>query len=327
MNYDMTPKLLVIAAIAAAAVLCFFVVRRLVRRKKADAAGTVIVLALLGAGLLALGAALLFIGVRVAHETDVRVRQQASVRLAAPEPRFDFRQAWTDKYPPKDGTEFPEWVASNELRDPPRESLPVDGVEFSFVKTDGQDRVAGFSDIHATSAEATARAWECLRARIDGRVLARCALRAPREFVPVRTLLGTAIAERIAREIDAHRTLRAPTTFEDEVEVAGGLGSAYRAAQYVVCSGVLVDDIARAAAENAASELRAEHEKRVKEAKTWASLVGGALFLLLIITSVYLFLNAHTKGYYAWPLRIVACSIYLIAIAAYLLYFRRFTGV
>ncbi|HAK96524.1 MAG TPA: hypothetical protein DCM87_16425, partial [Planctomycetes bacterium] len=240
--------------------------------------------------------------------------------------RFNFQQAWTDKYSPKDGAEFPEWVASKELRDPLQESLPVDGVQFSFVKTDAQDRVAGFSTIHATREEAAGKAWECLRARIEGRVLARCALRAPREFVPVRTRLGTAIAERIGGEIDARRTMLAPVTFEDEVEVAGGLGTAYRAAQYVVCSGVLVDDIARAAAENAASELRAEHERHVKEAKTWASLIGGALFLLLIITSVYLFLNAHTKGYYAWPLRIVACSIYLIAVAAYLLYFRRFTG-
>ncbi len=261
------------------------------------------------------------------HSSELlkQARRVAPAKVRALLPDFNFQQAWTDKYPPKEGTSFPEWVASEELRDPPRRSIVVNGVNFSFIAFGGGDGVAGFSGFQATGEEAAAEAWECLRARIEEAVLARCALRAPREFTPVPTALGAATAGRIGLEIEARRALLAIETFVDEIDVAG-LGSTYRAAHRAACGGDFIDAIAAVAGANAAAELQAADERRLTNTKTWASLLGGALFLLLIITSIYLFLNAQTKGYYAWPLRIAAGGIYLAAVAACLLCFRRFTG-
>jgi hypothetical protein len=38
--------------------------------------------------------------------------------------------------------------------------------------------------------------------------------------------------------------------------------------------------------------------------RTWAGMIGSVIGLLALITLVYAFLNAATRGYYAWSLRI-----------------------
>ena len=162
MQLEMPLRLIAALAVTIAAVPAFFIVRRLLRRRQAVAAGALKTACLLGAGLLV---GLLALGVYRLHllsghssepvkqarlvdtaesehssELLKQARRVAPAKVRALLPDFNFQQAWTDKYPPKEGTSFPEWVASEELRDPPRRSIVVNGVNFSFIAFGGGDR-------------------------------------------------------------------------------------------------------------------------------------------------------------------------------------------
>ena len=54
------------------------------------------------------------------------------------------------------------------------------------------------------------------------------------------------------------------------------------------------------------------------EKVTWAKMVGSILGLLALIVAAYLFLNAATKGYYAWSLRIAGIVLAAIVIIIFL---------
>ena len=47
---------------------------------------------------------------------------------------------------------------------------------------------------------------------------------------------------------------------------------------------------------------------------TWARMLLSIVGLLVLISLVYAFLNAATKGYYVWSLRIAGIVLALIAI-------------
>ncbi len=328
------PSFVILLMIAVPMLLgIFLLVRRLVHRPETRkpvlvAAGGV---ALLFLGFLAVLVPMKYVRERESAEIAA-VRAEHATKLAAPAVAvIDYQHAWTDRYPAAAGA-FPEWVTSKALAEPSAESLPVAGLSLSFARTDPQDRLAGYSDFQAGKEEAVAQAWQCLKARIEGRVLARCALLMPREFAPFATPLGLRIREAIGRQLDARRASLPLVAFDDEVDVAS-LGNVYRAAVCLTTTAPSVDAIASAAIKAATDEeqrLRQEvqraHAERLRNAKQWAYCIGGALFLLLIITSVYLFLNAHTKGYYAWTLRIVAFVIYAAAVGAFVVFFRKFTG-
>jgi hypothetical protein len=65
----------------------------------------------------------------------------------------------------------------------------------------------------------------------------------------------------------------------------------------------------------------AHHKTAVARAKkwSWARMVGSVVGLLALITVVYAFLNAATKGYYAWSLRIagivLAAAVIILFVA------------
>lgn len=51
--------------------------------------------------------------------------------------------------------------------------------------------------------------------------------------------------------------------------------------------------------------------------RTWASTAASALCLALVVFLLYSLLNAGTKGYFAWPLRIVCtCALALFYLGA-----------
>jgi hypothetical protein len=320
-----------LGALVAACVAFAFLVRHLARNP-----GSRTPVAIAGA-LLLIPCVLAALWVSLSRDTPSGPSKTATV--AAPPPAvaahptsaLDFSRAWTDKYPPRTG-QFPEWVASKELAEPADETLPVAGLQVAFPGTDAQGRLAGFSDFQPTKEEASTQAWACLAARLEKRVLARCALLQPRELPSYPTRLGSLITRGIRPEIEARRASLCTLVFEDEVEVAA-LGTVYRAALGLTDTGRAVESIADVVIKKAAederrmqADMRQARAARERELKEWAYGIGGALFLLLIITSVYLFLNAQTKGYYAWPLRIVAFVIYIAAVAAFFLFFRTLAG-
>jgi hypothetical protein len=51
---------------------------------------------------------------------------------------------------------------------------------------------------------------------------------------------------------------------------------------------------------------------------TWAKMLGSIAGLLALIVVVYLFLNAATKGYYAWSLRIAGVVLAGVVILFFL---------
>jgi hypothetical protein len=53
--------------------------------------------------------------------------------------------------------------------------------------------------------------------------------------------------------------------------------------------------------------------------KTWARMSFSIFGLIILITVVYAFLNAATKGYYVWSLRIAGMVLFLVAIIFFLL--------
>jgi hypothetical protein len=327
MHLSLMVLLLVVAV--PACIGAFFLLRPLFRRTVARTP-----LLLTGVVLLVVCAGMLAAYVLTKYTTEPRavLIEHATVSDPTGAPSTNYQHAWTDKYPPKTGA-FPEWVARKELAQPSFETLPVAGMSFSFAKADAQDRLAGFSDFQATKEEALAQAWLCLKTRIDGRVLARCALLKSREFAPRSTSLGTRIREGIDRELDTRRANLSLAVFEDEVDVAN-LGNVYRAALCLSATGPSVDAIAAAViqtADDEAQRMQKEADRvraeRLQNTTRWAYCIGGALFLLLIVTSVYLFLNAHTKGYYAWSLRIIACAIYVAAVGAFVIFFKSLAGI
>jgi hypothetical protein len=53
--------------------------------------------------------------------------------------------------------------------------------------------------------------------------------------------------------------------------------------------------------------------------KTWARLSISVFGLIVLITVVYAFLNAATKGYYVWSLRIAGMVLFLVVVFFFLL--------
>ena len=53
--------------------------------------------------------------------------------------------------------------------------------------------------------------------------------------------------------------------------------------------------------------------------RTWARVSVSVFGLTLLITAVYAFLNAATKGYYVWSLRIAGMVLFLVVIIFFLL--------
>jgi hypothetical protein len=53
--------------------------------------------------------------------------------------------------------------------------------------------------------------------------------------------------------------------------------------------------------------------------RTWARVTVSVFGLILLITAVYAFLNAATKGYYVWSLRIAGMVLFLVVIIFFLL--------
>ncbi|MCD6392092.1 MAG: hypothetical protein J7M40_01155, partial [Planctomycetes bacterium] len=52
---------------------------------------------------------------------------------------------------------------------------------------------------------------------------------------------------------------------------------------------------------------------------TWAKMAGTLIGMFALICVVYLFLNAATRGYYAWSLRIVLMAVLGIAVFLFLI--------
>ena len=84
-----------------------------------------------------------------------------------------------------------------------------------------------------------------------------------------------------------------------------------------------VQDLARSVVKKFEAAHRRYLTVERRRLATWAYSIGGGLFLLLVILAIYLFLNTHTKGYYAWPLRLAALVIYLGAVGAFAVLLQR----
>jgi hypothetical protein len=56
-----------------------------------------------------------------------------------------------------------------------------------------------------------------------------------------------------------------------------------------------------------------------KTKRTWARISVSVFGLMILITAVYTFLNAATKGYYVWSLRIAGMVLFLVVIIFFLL--------
>lgn len=65
------------------------------------------------------------------------------------------------------------------------------------------------------------------------------------------------------------------------------------------------------------SELaRLYSDQRRAERTGWLGRIGAGVAMLVGVCLIYLFLNAATRGYYAWMLRLVACVAALVGLAA-----------
>ncbi len=227
-----------------------------------------------------------------------------------------YQQAWHAQ--PKEGP-FSAWVKEPELFIPQRGQSRIGG--FSYSKQDDQGRLAGYSSFERDEDAAKAQAWQCAAARLRTLVSASCALKEPsrrRGAGPID--LEGIIREQIARrqpeiEIDSYHD-----------RVALDYGTVHRAAVLVKAEPSLIEELAASSLKKLDEQYRA-HLKRQKELRiTWAKYLGGGVFLFLIILAIYLFLNAHTKGYYAWPLRFLAIALYAAAVAAFILLVGRFSS-
>ncbi|MBI4602650.1 MAG: hypothetical protein HY721_11890 [Planctomycetes bacterium] len=123
--------------------------------------------------------------------------------------------------------------------------------------------------------------------------------------------LAAYAAELAARELDGLVAER----FEQEVERP--YGAVYRTALRVKAGDEAVDRLAEKL-ERAARDGQLERFARRREL-FWG--IAGALGMALVMFLVYSFLNAGTKGHFAWPLRLVCLST-LVALCLGLMYLK-----
>jgi len=299
-----TNVILLAALIAMAAFLAISVWR--LRRKGKRGVGPVLLAA--GLGLLLLLFALWF--VRGEREITFVGTGGAPIEVEPGSSEVaEYAPVW--KVKPPEG-ELPDWVLDPALLEPPTERSLSGGL--FYCKPDSKGRLAGYSGFEADAKNARAGALECAVERLSLLVAAGCMTRAgPERTAEDRAALNRCIGEAIAER----RNRLELDSYQDVVRL--DYGSVHRAAVLLSAAPEIVDELISLSLGKWEKEVKAEARARREMRERVLFCAGGALFLLLIVSAVYLVLNAHTRGYYAWPLRIVGIVVYAAAVIAWFL--------
>lgn len=282
---------------------------------KSPSAQKVFLTVLIGAGIVALfGLLFVLIMIPVRSQQSARLRaehvqhmNEAAQHAGAP----PYGSAWED---PGSGPAVPAWVKDPALLRPEPQRVQKGRWQLTYVCPDGQDRLAGYSALEPGAAEARARAWSNLRTRLRALFLARCMIEAPDR-------VERHGPDLLARDVDAAVAARSEFTataaqiFEDEVDRPDIPGRLFRAAVLVTVPAGLIHDIAAEALTRAEEDAKAERETF----RTRVYSFGGAAFLFFVILSIYLFLSAHARGIFTWPLRLAAILIYVAAVFGFVM--------
>jgi hypothetical protein len=310
---DASPSFFVLLVLVAVVALVVFAVVRISRMKDGRRA-----LAMVGGllGIVVVGGGVLWFGYRRGEEGSLRARHRAEVVRAVASSAY--QDAWVEQKPNGEAPPaVPNWLKEQQLFAPARATSRFGG--FSYVKPDDQGRLAGYSSLSGSEKAAEDEAWKCALLRFRALVEANCALRSE-EAHPGRHVgtvrLPAIVDQELARrqeeiELDAYR---------DSVNL--DYGTVHRAAVLVKAEPALIEAVAEASLKRLDKEQSDYREARRKEQAYWACSIGGGFLLLLVILAIYIFLNAHTRGYYAWPLRFLALAIYLASLAGFVMLLR-----
>ena len=282
---------------------------------KSRSAQSVVVSGLIGAGIIALFG-LLFVLIMIPVRMQESRRLEEHIRSTTDEAQrragsSQHASVWREVPP---GPEAPAWVTDEALMNPEPQRVRNGPWPLTYVCPDAQERLAGYSLLEPDAARARARAWKSLRKRLGDLFLARCMIEAPNEL----RRDGPTRVARCVNEIVVERPEfgdAAAQVFEEEVDRPEVPGKLFRAAVLVTVPPALIHEIAAAALTQAAAALRAERE--AFRNRVYAG--GGAVFLLFVILSIYLFLSAHTRGIFTWPLRLAAVLLYLAAVFGFVM--------
>ena len=167
---------------------------------------------------------------------------------------------------------------------------------FSNTKSDGRFIIARSMDSCMTEAEANRQAVETACKHIN-KMLAKLSAQLPKIPVsythpvnPDDIFQGNFILDRFVQSFE------------------GTAGKIWRQALLIDTSTEKLTRLAR----RKAALMRATK-------RTWARVSVSVFGLILLITAVYAFLNAATKGYYVWSLRIAGMVLFLVVIIFFLL--------
>lgn len=260
----------------------------------------------------AAASAVFFLRVRSFEAPDDSRPATAVVAEPSTEPHL---QAWV---PAPEGDDVPAWVGDERLLRPLTGYSEAAGRH--YVRQNEAGRLAGFSGFATTRENAVKQAWQSVLERLQSLVAVGCAVER-RENLDFKALGPRALEGMIDAEVRERRD-------EFEVDTYAGLverdyGTVHRAAVLIQAPPTAIQDLAQSVVTKFEAASRRYLTVERRRLATWAYSIGGGLFLLLVILAVYLFLNTHTRGYYAWPLRLVALVIYVGAVGAFLVLLQR----
>lgn len=314
----------VILGLAAALAVGYLVVHVLVKsRRTRQVAGVIIGLAFV---LVASFGAYLFVMDKQASLTGNELLNMPVMH------ETPYQPAWLQ--PPKEGT-FPAWLKTAALFAPDLHHNATQLADFQYVLPDDQHALAGYSDFENSPGEAEAQAWTCVLNRIkllllvdlNDAVLNRTRTHATaRQIRRIKWLLDQAITRKAITARKAEITLDG---YADAVTVGASIGgrpvgTVYRAACRVVLSPQTQQTMQRNLMDNVMDMLEREKQDKEKNLRNWGYTAMVALFMFFVILSIYIFLNAHTKGYFAWPLRIMAALLYGASVGGFWFFLRVF---
>ena len=182
-----------------------------------------------------------------------------------------------------------------------RQSASVDGTNFLWWEPGETGELAAFSGPEASEALAREEALALARRKLA--VLAL--LRLKREAPGLDALVALPLALRLA----------APRVAVEDVLVeraSRAYGEIYRAAVRIDAAAPRISALQAAIQAELGRGWAAEQARLRRWFVTGASLVVFAVGLFL----AYAFLNAGTKGYFAWPLRIASAAVFVLLVFA-----------
>ncbi len=237
--------------------------------------------------------------------------------------------AW--KQPPEKGS-FPPWVKQPELFDPPAVVITTP-IMFKTITAPNTYRIAGYSDFAPEQDKAVASAWQCAKNRITAVLMFQIwpqlsdnmSLPKNRQFLQA--------------EIEKRRHELVKNRFIDTVTVGkktgqGPVGTVYRAAVLVelppekqseILSKRSTPDFARSGHYPPETGTSTHTMRRLKGLsgswRSWLTIVVTGWLFLIILLSLFFFLESFTRKHFGWALRMLGVLLYCTATGVLWLFF------